>query len=185
MKALSLVALVALTCSLVACSGAPQSGVKFAIAETSAARWTANTRVRVVDQTVNMMEPLALEAGDDGTVALTYARRGREGLRVVIDAESLASRAATPFVFADHPRRGTAPCVGGHQAEVRTRRGDLRVWADESSGRIFADGAVVSEEVRAFGQPVAAVSGDSRVIVAFFAETAAGFELVVAAFDAR
>lgn len=188
MKSLALVALV---CSLAACSQA-SPGVKFAIAETSAARWIGPTTLSLVDRNVNMMEPLSIEndAGG-GAVVLSYARRGREGVRVTIDAASLTARSAEPFVFAEHARRSVAPpCEKAGGVTVTTKSGAVRLWTDDATGRILAGPpataapvAVLPADVQAFGQPVAVVVDDRRVVFAFFRDEGERFELLVGAFE--
>jgi hypothetical protein len=182
-------ALMALVCSLAACSQAAPS-VRFAIAETSAARWIGSTRLSVIDRNVNMMEPIGLEATNDGTVTISYARRGRDGVRTTIDAASLVPRGTSQFVFAEHARRAAPPCAGMGPAVLTTASGYVRLWTDETSGRIVADGTgsgapvpVVPADTRAVGQPKAVMVDERRVVFVFFGEGADGFELVVGAFD--
>jgi hypothetical protein len=187
MKTLALVALVG---SLAACSQA-SPGVRFAIAETSAARWSGSMRLSVVDRNVNMMEPLGVEANEGGTATISYARRGREGARVTIDASTLAPRGATPFVFEEHEKRFVPPCRKTEPTIVRATTGaQARVWTDEASGRIFADGSGTAAPVdllpadrHAVGQPKVVLVDDHRVVLVFFADAEDGFELVAGAFE--
>jgi hypothetical protein len=150
---------------------------------------------RVLTSKVNLQEPLQLGVqGDD--VTITVAMRGHRGWMFTLD-HALAATSVAPYDYEDHPQRAHPGCQV--RDESRLKLADNRsvaFWTDESTSvvvaQIFeADGTAYGPESTVSG-PTADVMGAPRaittdgrhVVIAYFATTGSGFDLLATSLEA-
>lgn len=145
--------------------------------------------VRVLDENVNLMEPLDL-AVLDGAVSISFASRGHETTRVVLDPGSLETRGRTSFAHADHPAHKIPPCTVGRKraAQVMLSGEAIDAWTD-FEGRVVTarqtgDAIPISPpEWAVVGRPRAVAIDDHRAVVAFFAGNDEHYRVIAVIID--
>lgn len=151
----------------------------------------------VITSKVNLQEPIMV--GIDGSdVTVTVAVRGHRGWTFALDPQALAAHSITPFDYEDHPRRAQLGCLEQSPDRLQLRDGrTLDVWTDEATSRVVAqmfdaEGAASGPEVsvsppaaEVMGAPRAVTTDGRHVVVAYFATTDAGFDLVARSLETR
>ena len=193
-RALLLVASALITCATMGCaeSTAPAGGLRFAMSttDTSGIRLTG---VRVLDERVNLQEPIMMSvAGRDVTV--TFATRQRDGVTLAVDPSTVESRVASTMTYPERPKSQTPPYLSATATTVALARGTMKVWSEEATGRVYAqtldvngvargEPLLVSADLDVVGAPRAATADGKHVVVAFFASRLDGFEIVAASLE--
>lgn len=151
---------------------------------------------RVLASKVNLQEPI--QVGTQGSdVTVTVASRGHRGWTFALDAQALATRSVAPYDYEEHPQRGHLGCLqpDANRVQLRDNR-TLGVWNDEATSRVVAqifeaDGTahgpeitVSRSEADVIGAPRAVTSDGVHVVVAYFATSEAGFDLVASSLEA-
>jgi hypothetical protein len=171
----------------IACTRGPEApALQFAVTAPAA----NVARVRVVSHVVNLQEPMSLSA-DGADVVVRYAVRGRAGAEERIDPETLDARAATAVTYAAHAR----PSTPAFLASSETTLDGASFFTDDASGRVLlqplaADGSPQGAPtlaspagVEVVGAPHVATVDGRRAVLAFFASTGAGYDLVTASIE--
>jgi hypothetical protein len=153
------------------------------------------TNLRVLSTQVNMRKPVLLTtSGDD--VTITFALRGREGVTFAVDPESLEVHKVDIAEYRES-ELGAMPAYMKYEPTIASL-GDGRTvscWTEEGSSRVLAqvseaDGAsrrepfvVLAPGKTVLGSPRATSVDGRHVIVAFFASSGEGFELIAASVE--
>lgn len=142
---------------------------------------------RVLTSKVNLQEPIRV--GVEGSdVTVTAAVRGHRGWTFALDPQVLSARSVAPYDYEAHPERGHLGCLAQDPNRVKLRDNrTLGVWSDDATSRVVAqifeaDGTAAGPEVTVssdvMGAPRAVSSDGHHVVVAYFAATETGFDLV-------
>ena len=190
-----LAALTAIGCAETTPSDVQSPALRLALAAPSSAPSVRVVDLRVLHRTVNLMQPLAMEAAGN-EVSVTFAMRQRQGIQLALDPVTLEARVAGPVTYPERPEGATPPYLDQKPVRVALAGGEtMEVWTDTASGHVLAQSfdaqgvgrgepVIVSlADESVLGAPRAVTSDGRRVIVTFFASRREGFELVAASLE--